>query len=93
MPGDVRTGFTDARVKTDGGSLYADTVARSVATMEKDERNGMDPARIARAVLSSATKRRPRPVRTVGFQYHAVCALIKFLPASFANFIIGKIYT
>ena len=93
MPGDVRTGFTASREKSPGGELYAGTVARSVAAMEKDEQNGMDPARIARAVLSSATKRRPKPVRTVGFQYHAVCALIKFLPASFANYIIGKLYT
>ncbi|MBQ7161825.1 MAG: SDR family oxidoreductase [Clostridia bacterium] len=93
MPGDVRTGFTDAREKNPGGSAYAETVARSVASMEKDERSGMPPEKIARAVLSSATKRRPRPVRTVGFQYHAVCALIKLLPASFANFVIGKLYT
>ena len=92
MPGDVRTGFTAAREKNPGGSAYAETVARSVAVMEKDERNGMDPSRIAKAVLSSATRCRPRPVRTVGFSYHAVCALIKFLPASFANFIIGKLY-
>ena len=92
MPGDVRTGFTGARLKTGGGDAYREAVARSVATMERDEQNGMPPEKIARAVWSSATKKRPRPVRTVGLQYHAVCALIKFLPASFANYIIGKIY-
>lgn len=92
MPGDVRTGFTDARKKTSGGDHYSEAVERSVAVMEKDERNGMPPERIARAVLSTALRRRPRPLRTVGAQYHAVCFLLKLLPASFANRVIGRIY-
>lgn len=92
MPGDVKTGFTDARIKGDGGELYAEALKRSVEGMEKDERNGMAPQKIAEAVYRAATSRHPRPLRTKGFQYHAVAALIKLLPVRTSNYLIGKLY-
>jgi len=93
MPGDVKTGFTDARKKQPPGEAYKDAAERSVATMERDERNGMPPEKIAKTVRSSAVKKRPRRIRTVGFRYHAVCALLKLLPVSVSNRIIGNIYS
>ncbi len=42
--GDANTGFTDARKRSFAGDeQYGGAVARSVATMEKDERHGMSP--------------------------------------------------
>ena len=41
MPGDTRTGFTDARARSFAGdNAYGGRISRSVAKMEKDERGG-----------------------------------------------------
>lgn len=93
MPGDVKTGFTAARVKGGGGEAYGKTLERSVKTMEHDETNGMSPRKIAECVYKAATQKNPRPLRTKGAQYHAVAALLKLLPARTSNWIISKMYT
>ena len=42
MPGDIASGFTDARRKSAAGDdVYAGRIERSVAVMEHDERTGM----------------------------------------------------
>ena len=44
QPGDIRTGFTAARDKSvEGDEAYGGRISRSVATMERDEANGMAP--------------------------------------------------
>ena len=93
MPGDVKTGFTAARIKGNGGEAYGETLERSVKTMERDEMNGMPPEKIADCVYKAATEKNPRPLRTKGAQYHAVAALLKFLPTRTSNWIISKMYT
>lgn len=94
MPGDVKTGFTAAREKnTADASVYAETVRRSVATMEHDEQNGMTPQQIAAAIYRLAQKKRPKPLSTTGAQYRLFAALQKALPVSLVNRIVGRIYT
>lgn len=93
MPGDIATGFTDARAKSYGGDdVYGGRIARSVAVMEKDERNGMSAAAAGGYVARVALKKKSRPLLAIGLSYKAVCLLAKLLPASFANWIIGHIY-
>ena len=94
MPGDVKTGFTAAREKeTEKSGVYGETIKKSIATMEKDERNGMSPERIAKAVLSLAQKKRVKPLSTTGAQYKLISGLSKVLPVSAVNRIVGMLYT
>lgn len=93
MPGDVKTGFTDAREKgSSEDGVYSEILQKSVATMEKDEQNGMSPEEIAKAVYRLSQKKNPKPLSTVGFQYKSLSALAKLLPVRAVNYIIGTIY-
>lgn len=92
MPGDVRTGFTDAREKSNAPSAYAAVLQKSLSVMEKDERNGMPPAAIADAVYKAATAKHPKPLATKGLQYHLFAVLSKLLPTAVVNRIVGMIY-
>lgn len=94
MPGDIATGFTDAREKSSSGSdVYGDRIERSVQTMEKDERGGMSPDKAGRYIAKLASKKRSRPLKAIGFQYKAVAVLAKILPRSFSNRMVGMIYS
>lgn len=94
LPGDVATGFTDARQKSvKGQDLYGRTIEKSVSTMEKDERGGMSPDRIAKKVWALSKKRHPKPLSTVGLQYMFFSLLYKLLPARLVNWIVGLMYT
>ena len=93
MPGDVRTGFTAARIKDDGEkTLYSDTVKASVAVMEKDEINGMPPENVARIIVKLAEKRRPKPLTVAGGKYKVFALLNKLLPTGLVNSIVGSMY-
>ena len=93
LPGDIATGFTDARNKSDSGNdVYGGRIERSVATMEKDERGGMSPDKAGAYIARLALKRRTRPLKAIGFSYKAVAVLSKLLPRSWSNYIVGKIY-
>ncbi len=93
QPGDIRTGFTAARAKSaEGDDVYGGRIARSVAVMEKDEQNGMDPAIAGKWIAGIALRRRCKPVCTLGFSYRCLCVLGKVLPLSLVNRLIGLIY-
>lgn len=93
LPGDIATGFTDARQKNDcADSVYSGRVLRSVKTMEKDEREGMSAEKAGRYIAKLAMKKRSRPLKAIGFSYKAVAALAKLLPRRWSNYIVGKIY-
>jgi len=93
MPGDVKTGFTAARVKSDAGDdAYGGRVKKSVAKMEHDEQTGMSAASAGEKIAAIALKRHVRPYYALGAGYKACCALIKLLPARTACWVIGKLY-
>lgn len=92
MPGDAKTGFTAARVKSKAGSLYADRAQRSVGVMEKDEENGADALFIARQILRISQKKHPAPLYTAGAQYKLLVFLTRLLPHRFVSFFVNKIY-
>jgi len=93
MPGDIRTGFTAARSKSEAGDeVYGGRIARSVARMERDEQNGMDAAFAGGRIARIALKRRVRPYYALGLMYKGCCALVKLLPARTAGWILGRLY-
>ena len=93
LPGDIATGFTDARQKDEcADSVYSGRVLRSVKTMEKDEREGMSAEKAGSYIAKLAMKKRTRPLKAIGFSYKAVAVLAKLLPRRLSNYIVGKIY-
>ncbi|MCI7000397.1 MAG: SDR family oxidoreductase [Clostridiales bacterium] len=93
QPGDIKTGFTAARSKvTQGDDVYGGRISRSVERMERDEQNGMDPAKAGTFVAKVALKTGHKPLYTIGFSYKAAVLLTKILPARALNRLIGKIY-
>lgn len=93
MPGDIASGFTDARKKSDAlDGEYAGRIARSVAVMEHDERTGMKPEDAGRFVAKIALRKRSRPMVAMGFAYKAAALGAKLFPRRFSNWLIGLIY-
>jgi len=93
MPGDTSTGFTDARERSFAGDdVYSGRIRRSVSKMEKDERSGGSAASagafLGRVALSDSGK----VLHTIGVFYTLAAALVKLLPATAANRLIGLLY-
>lgn len=93
MPGDVRTGFTDARAKSTAGEDVYLGANKAITTMEHDERGGMSPEQMARLFLHIATCRSPRPQYVGGFSYRVLCFLDRLLPKRLVNWIEYKVYS
>ncbi len=93
LPGDIATGFTDAREKSsDGDNFYGGRIERSVKTMEKDERGGMSPDKAGGYIAKLAMKKRTSPLKAIGLSYKAVAVLSKLLPRRFSNYIVSLLY-
>jgi len=93
MPGDIKTGFTKNRRKNDiDTDVYKKRVERSVAVMEDDERNGMDPEYAAKIIHKLVIKKHIPLYKTIGVKYKVFVILHKLLPAKLANHIVGMIY-
>ncbi len=93
MPGDISTGFTAARRKTNAGDdVYSGVIGSAVSAMEKDEKNGMTPDSVAKLVVKLAEKKHISPLYTVGFQYKALVFLSRIFPHKLAVKIVGGLY-
>jgi NAD(P)-dependent dehydrogenase (short-subunit alcohol dehydrogenase family) len=93
MPGDAKTGFTDARKKeSKGNDIYTHNES-AVAAMEKDERGGMTPDDVAAVIVKAATVKNPKPLFTAGAKYKVFVVLFKLLPYRLAYWIVGKMYS
>ena len=93
MPGDVRTGFTDARCKSTAGEDIYRGANKAITTMEHDERGGMQPEQMARLFYHIATCRSPKPQYVGGFSYRILCFLDRLLPKRLVNWIEYKVYS
>lgn len=92
MPGDVSTGFTAARKKSEEGSEAYGHIHTAVAEMEKDEQSGMSPRKMAGLLYRIATRRYPAPQYIGGTHYALLCFLERLLPKRLVNWIIYKVY-
>ena len=90
MPGDVSTGFTDARARVTKVYTGAD---KAITTMERDERGGMSPRQMAALFWHIATCKSPRPQYVGGFSYRVLCLLDRILPKRLVNWIEYKVYS
>lgn len=94
LPGDIATGFTNARKKSNvGDDIYNGRITRSIAIMEHDEQNGMGPEVAGRFIAKVSMKKRSKPVVSIGIAYKAATAIAKFLPRRLTNYIVGMIYS
>ncbi len=96
LPGDTRTGFTDARKMTvqslSPHSPYGAQTKTSVERMEQDELNGMNVSVVARAMVQQLLSRRMKPVIVPGIKYKAVCALLRIVPQQLKLWIVARVY-
>lgn len=93
QPGDIATGFTDARRKSAvGDDVYEGRISRSVAGMEKDEQNGMKPETAGKYIAKIALRRNVKPIYTLGIGYKCLSLLCKLLPCRLRNWIVGLLY-
>ena len=93
MPGDIATGFTDAREKSPAGDeQYGGRIARSVSRMEKDERNGMKASVAGKYLARVCLKRRVSPTSSIGFTYKLLVWLARVLPQRLVSKIVYGMY-
>lgn len=93
MLGDARTGFTSAREKLyQGDDVYGGRIAKSVAVMENDEKNGMPPEKIAVYICKKTMGKRMKALYTVGAGYKLLAFAARLLPNNFINKAIGALY-
>lgn len=93
QPGDICTGFTDAREKTAvGDDIYNGRISRSVAGMEKDEQKGMKPDVAGRYIAKIALKKNVKPLYAIGSTYKLLSVLCRVFPCSIRNNIVGMLY-
>ena len=93
MPGDIATGFTDAREKSPkGDDVYGGRITRSVARMEHDERTGMDPRVAGAYIRKMALRKTVPPSSSIGFSYKALVLLARILPAYLVDRVVYLLY-
>lgn len=93
QPGDIATGFTEARRKSAVGDyVYNGRISRSVAGMEKDEQKGMRPETAGRYIAKIALRKCVKPIYTLGVGYKCLSVLCKILPCRLRNWIVGSLY-
>ncbi|MCF0143227.1 MAG: SDR family oxidoreductase [Parasporobacterium sp.] len=93
MPGDIASGFTDAREKTIvGDEEYGGRIEKSVKVMEKDEREGASPEQAGAFIAHQALKKNVKPYVAIGFVYKLFTVIMKFLPIRFTNWLLYQIY-
>ena len=95
LVGDTKSNFTSSRKKSqrDEGSVYEETVKRSVEKMENDEKNGKDPVSVAKTMFKLSLKKKLPPTKTVGVKYKLIVFLNKILPQKFMLFVVSKLYS
>lgn len=93
-PGDIKTGFTAARVyaKKARNSDYGEPFRRSIAQMERDEQGGASPQIIADAILKTIGRKSPSVRYVVGFKYKLFVFLKRLLPAKLVESILTGMY-
>ena len=92
LPGDVKTGFTEARIKHQVGEEVYARLEQAISTMERDERGGQSAQRLERRLYRMATSYHLSAYNYEGLNYRLFAFLYKILPTSCLNWIVGKMY-
>ena len=91
LPGDTKTGFTQARVIENEGE-DSDRIEKSIKKFEADEERGKDPDTVAKCVIKVLNKKRPPLRKTVGGAYKLIVFLPRLVSCKLANAIVRKLY-
>lgn len=95
-PGDFNTGFTGNRIiskATLNNSDYKKQVETTLKLIEKEEKNGCDPIKLAKIVEKIITQKNPRFRYQVGKIEQVLSIYVKrFLPAKWYNAILRSYY-
>lgn len=92
QPGDVKTNFTDSRIKNKIDNVYNEGEKESTKKFEKSERKGMSPDKIANKIYKLSKRKNPPITCTVGFSYKLVKFLNRLLPQKFVSYISSKLF-
>ena len=92
MPGDTKTSFTANREKNETNSFYGSRIEKSITKMEKDERNGTDPLKVAKVVYKVIKSKNPKTMIAIGANYKMFVFIKKILPIKFVQYVLYKIY-
>lgn len=94
MPGDTKSSFVDNRVKNKllEDENYKSRIDASIKRMEKDERNGMSPLCVSKAIYKVIRKKKSPSRKTIGFSYKLIVLLSKILPRRFMLYVVKKMY-
>lgn len=92
LPGDVKTGFTEARDKNESGAEVYPHLNRSVSAMERDEIHGQSAERLAKRLYKMATCPYLSAYHYEGWGYRCLVLLNKLLPATLVNYVVRLLY-
>ncbi len=93
-PGDVKTGFTAARVYAEKckETAYGTRFTQAVKQMEHDEENGLPPNSVVKVVLRTIRSKNPPVRRTVGAIYKIFVFLKRLLPSRAVEALLETMY-
>lgn len=92
-PGDIATGFTDARRSVvPEGSPYAGRMRACLAAVEEQERSAPAPEVVAAAVLDLIRSERPPARRPVGRWARTMALLARLVPDALREAIVRRVY-
>lgn len=97
LPGDTRTGFTEARRPAEAtvsaaSNAYRERCDRSIRRMARDERNGVSPDKVARAIVKTAMSTNPPVRRAVGADYTLLLFIRRMLPERLVASLVNRLY-
>ncbi len=92
-PGDFSTGFTDARQRAGADDpLYRERIERCLQAVEQQERDGAQPALVARAVEKLSRLKSPPARYPVGRWANTLCLLHRLLPDAVRESVVRRLY-
>ena len=96
LPGDVRTGFTQARkmnaAAQEPASPYKEKMAKNLAKIEQDEQGGMEPQVIGKAILRQLKARHMRARVIPRIDYGAVGFIVRICPVKWRLKLVNFLY-
>ena len=91
-PGDSRTAFTRHRRVLASSPLYQERLQRCLRQVERDERGGFPPSRVASKAVRVSLRKNPREVYRIGAKDRFLNFLFHALPRRVRSRIVSSIY-
>lgn len=93
-PGDAKTNFTKNRQKDklNENSPYKDAFDHCLNSVAKDEQNGIEPIKIAKAAFNISKKKKMPYSKSIGAKDKFLAFIYHILPKRIRNYLLYKIY-